>query len=193
MGHEVVRFPPYHCQYNPIELIWAQFKGRVADKNSTFKIADVEALVNKEIDAITADVWAKCGEHCAKLQEDDFHKAGLRDEIQSGAKQTVQFLRLATSVVVVVPIWEVSHCVGPLAPFSVVILWFGPESIEASPSTRFSKMAVLSSPSNRPSDYTSTFRVVIPFLIAMLSRVGFVRWKKLDLRQGLGVWEDQNQ
>jgi len=73
--------PPYHCQYNPIELIWAQFKGRVAEKNSTFKIADVEALVNKEIDAITTDDWAKCGEHCAKLQEEDFHKAGLRDEI----------------------------------------------------------------------------------------------------------------
>ncbi|KAL4090822.1 hypothetical protein QTP88_025592 [Uroleucon formosanum] len=81
MGHEVVRLPPYHCQYNPIELIWAQFKGRVAEKNSTFKIADVEALVNKEIDAITADDWAQCGEHCAKPQEDDFHKAGLRDEI----------------------------------------------------------------------------------------------------------------
>jgi hypothetical protein len=81
MGHEVVRLPPYHCQYNPIELIWAQFKGRVAEKNSTFKIADVEALVHTEIDAITADDWAKCGEHCVKIQEEDFHKAGLRDEI----------------------------------------------------------------------------------------------------------------
>jgi transposase len=32
MGHEVVRLPPYHCQYNPIELIWAQVKGEVAKK-----------------------------------------------------------------------------------------------------------------------------------------------------------------
>lgn len=24
MGHKVIRLPPYHCQYNPIELIWAQ-------------------------------------------------------------------------------------------------------------------------------------------------------------------------
>jgi len=81
MGHEVVRLPPYHCQYNPIELIWEQFKGRVAEKNSTFKIADVETLVHKEIDAVTADDWAKCGEHCVKMQEEDFYKAGLRDEI----------------------------------------------------------------------------------------------------------------
>lgn len=68
MGLEVLKFPPYHCQYNLIEPFWAQFKGRVAEKNFTFKIADVEALVNKEIGAITADDWAKCGEHCVKLQ-----------------------------------------------------------------------------------------------------------------------------
>jgi len=23
-GHRVIRLPPYHCQYNQIELIWAQ-------------------------------------------------------------------------------------------------------------------------------------------------------------------------
>ncbi|XP_060843069.1 uncharacterized protein LOC132923230 [Rhopalosiphum padi] len=81
IGHEVVRLPPYHCQYNPIELIWAQVKGRVAEKNSTFKIADVETIVHEEIDAVTPEDWAKCGEHCVKIQEEDFAKAGLRDEI----------------------------------------------------------------------------------------------------------------
>jgi len=81
MGHEVVRLPPYHCQYNPIELIWAQLNGRLAEENSTFKIDDVEALVNKEIDLVTADDWAKYGERCAKLQEEDFHRAVLRDEV----------------------------------------------------------------------------------------------------------------
>jgi len=44
MGHEVVRLPLYHCQYNPIELIWAQVKTNVAEKNSTFKIVYVEVL-----------------------------------------------------------------------------------------------------------------------------------------------------
>ena len=28
-GHEVLRLPPYHCQYNAIELIWAQIKGNL--------------------------------------------------------------------------------------------------------------------------------------------------------------------
>lgn len=22
-GHEVIRLPPYHCNFNPIELVWA--------------------------------------------------------------------------------------------------------------------------------------------------------------------------
>lgn len=26
-GHQVLRLSPYHCQYNAIELIWAQIKG----------------------------------------------------------------------------------------------------------------------------------------------------------------------
>lgn len=26
-GHQILRLPPYHCQYNAIELIWAQIKG----------------------------------------------------------------------------------------------------------------------------------------------------------------------
>jgi transposase len=28
-GHQVLRLPPYHCQYNAIELVWAQIKGKV--------------------------------------------------------------------------------------------------------------------------------------------------------------------
>lgn len=52
MGHEVVRLPPYHCQYNPIELIWAHVKSKVAEKNNTFKMADIEMLVNNALDAV---------------------------------------------------------------------------------------------------------------------------------------------
>jgi transposase len=81
MGHEVLRLPPYHCQYNPIELIWAQVKSEVASKNVTYKISDVEKLVNEALDAVTVDNWKKCVSHCEKLQDEDFIKEGLRDEI----------------------------------------------------------------------------------------------------------------
>lgn len=31
-GHKVLRLPPYHCMFNPIELIWAQIKSEVKKK-----------------------------------------------------------------------------------------------------------------------------------------------------------------
>jgi len=81
MGHSVVRLPPYYCQYNPIELIWAQVKNKVAELNTIFKIVDVEKLVNEVIDSVTAENWKRCVKHCEKLQDYDFIKEGLRNEI----------------------------------------------------------------------------------------------------------------
>lgn len=81
MCQEVVRLSPYHCQYNPIELISAQIKGEVARKNTTFKIDEVEKLLNEALDIVSVDNLKKCTEHCHKLQDEDFIKEGLRDEI----------------------------------------------------------------------------------------------------------------
>lgn len=81
MGHEVVRLPLHHCQYNPMELIWAQVKEKVAEKNATFKIADVEKLVHDALDSVTVDDWKNYTNHCHKLQDDDYVKEGLREQI----------------------------------------------------------------------------------------------------------------
>ena len=48
-GHEIVRLPPYHCQYNPIEMIWSQLKGLVGKKNKTFTIADLKTLTRDAV------------------------------------------------------------------------------------------------------------------------------------------------
>ncbi|KAL4153697.1 hypothetical protein QTP88_001530 [Uroleucon formosanum] len=81
MGHEVIRLPPYHCQYNPIELIWAQVKGEIANKNNSFKITDVEDLANIAIENVTVDNWKRCVDHCERLQNEDYIKEGFRDQI----------------------------------------------------------------------------------------------------------------
>lgn len=52
-GHELVRLPSYHCQYNSIELIWAQVKNEVVSKKKTFKIANVEKLTHEAIENVT--------------------------------------------------------------------------------------------------------------------------------------------
>jgi hypothetical protein len=44
-------------------------------------MSDVEILVNSALNAVTTEDWAKCGEHCNEIQEDDLIKEGLRVEI----------------------------------------------------------------------------------------------------------------
>jgi hypothetical protein len=41
-GHMVIRLPPYHPDLNPIEKIWGIVKNRVAAKNVTFNLRDVQ-------------------------------------------------------------------------------------------------------------------------------------------------------
>ncbi|PSN39355.1 hypothetical protein C0J52_26687 [Blattella germanica] len=68
-------------RYNPIEMIWAQIKGEVADRNNSFKLADVEKLLQgKRIDNTTVEQWSNCVRHAEQLQEDVFHKQINRDQ-----------------------------------------------------------------------------------------------------------------
>ena len=80
MGHEVIRLPPYHCQYNLIELIWAKVKREIADRNTTFRLAVVEKLMHEAIDNTTQEDWISRVRHAEQLQEDNFHKEVARDE-----------------------------------------------------------------------------------------------------------------
>lgn len=79
MGHEVIRLPPYHYQYNPIELIWAQIKVEVAKKNHTVKMANVERLTHEELDLVSKRDWEKYVELAEKVQDEDYEKEILRD------------------------------------------------------------------------------------------------------------------
>jgi transposase len=81
MGHEVIRLPPYHCQYNPIELIWAQVKNQVATKNKTSKMVDIEKLTHEALDSVTQHDWEKCVRHAEALQDQDNEKEIMRDSV----------------------------------------------------------------------------------------------------------------
>jgi hypothetical protein len=59
-GHQVVQLPPYHCHYNIIEVVWSQVNLEVAKKNKTFTVAEVERLVNIELDRVVQEDWASC-------------------------------------------------------------------------------------------------------------------------------------
>lgn len=68
-GITVLRTPPYHCELNPIELIWAQVKGFVARHNTTFKMKDVKLLFDQAIKEVTPENWRKVVHHVIKEEE----------------------------------------------------------------------------------------------------------------------------
>ncbi|KAM7306169.1 uncharacterized protein ISCGN_009909 [Ixodes scapularis] len=67
-GCSVVRLPPYHCKFNPIELIWAQIKNGVAARNTTFKIVDVGTLLKEEVDKVATDNWINAVRHVVDIE-----------------------------------------------------------------------------------------------------------------------------
>ena len=65
-GHQVIRLPPYHCQYNPIELIWGQVKNFIAKKN-TFKMVELKTLLQEALNSVTQENWANAVRHAKQL------------------------------------------------------------------------------------------------------------------------------
>ena len=69
--HEVLRLPPYHCEFNPIELIWAKIKNEVKKKNSNDKqtLKNVEEKTKCAINKVTAEDWKACIRHTRQVEE----------------------------------------------------------------------------------------------------------------------------
>ena len=56
-GHEIVRLPPYHCDLNQEELIWAQIQYFVAERNKTFKMKEIQKLFDEALEKVSAKDW----------------------------------------------------------------------------------------------------------------------------------------
>ena len=81
-GHEILHLPPYHCELNPIELIWSQIKGYVARQNNAFKLKPVVKLVENAIAQISTFDWKRACEHTAKIEEEYKTNDGIRPRQQ---------------------------------------------------------------------------------------------------------------
>nr|XP_023024938.1 uncharacterized protein LOC111513011 [Leptinotarsa decemlineata] len=77
----VLRLPPYHCELNPIELIWAQVKGYVARHYTTFKMKDVKVLFDQAIMEITSENWQKAIQHVLKEEDKMWELDNLVDQV----------------------------------------------------------------------------------------------------------------
>lgn len=65
-GHTVVRLPPYHCDLNPIELIWSLAKRKVAAQNVGSR--DIKQLTEEAFASITPADWKSCCDHVKKIE-----------------------------------------------------------------------------------------------------------------------------
>lgn len=76
-GHVVLRLPPYHCNLNPIELLWANIKSDVANNNSSFKLDDMKRITDQAIRKIPLDTIQKTFNHTEGIEKEYWKKDGL--------------------------------------------------------------------------------------------------------------------
>lgn len=80
-GHTVLRLPPYHCELNPIELVWSQVKGSIAGANKTFKLAEVELLTPGALQQVTPDDWKAYARHVIDVENKMWEADCLSDAV----------------------------------------------------------------------------------------------------------------
>ena len=58
-GHEILRLPPYHCELNAIELIWAEENNFVARENTEMTLECAEKLFRRKREELTVELCKK--------------------------------------------------------------------------------------------------------------------------------------
>lgn len=67
MDIKLLRLPPYHCEFNPIELVWARAKTAVAKKNLQYKLKFAMNVMKEEALKCDAKYWEKLHKHIIKV------------------------------------------------------------------------------------------------------------------------------
>ena len=67
-GHEIIRLPPYHCDLNPEELIWANIKGYVARNNNNFNMTSMKSLFDETVDHVSQTDWQNAIKHVLDVE-----------------------------------------------------------------------------------------------------------------------------
>lgn len=68
-GHRVLRLPPYHCHFNPIEMIWSECKRRY-DQNVFNRKASPDEILkmwNNVVENIPPSHWKNSVDHTEKI------------------------------------------------------------------------------------------------------------------------------
>jgi transposase len=83
-GHQVLRLPPYHCQYNPIEHIWGIAKNYYDHHMGSEGYGDdkVLSMWEKALQSISPEMWKNSVNHCDKLIKEHYEREILVDNVR---------------------------------------------------------------------------------------------------------------
>lgn len=81
-GFTVLRLPPYHCELNPIELVWSQVKRHVGMNNTKFKKHLMEQLIDNAFDNVSEIQWRNYCQHIQKVEDRMWEADNLQDDIE---------------------------------------------------------------------------------------------------------------
>lgn len=81
-GFTVLRLPPYHCELNPIELVWSQVKRHVGKHNTDFKKNLMAPLIDKAFESVTEQHWTNYCKHVEKLEQKMWEADNLQDDTE---------------------------------------------------------------------------------------------------------------
>lgn len=67
-GHCVYFTPPYHPELQPIELIWAQIKNKIANDPAS-KMEELERKIRAAVTQVDSTDWVKAFRHVQKFED----------------------------------------------------------------------------------------------------------------------------
>ncbi|OXA46169.1 hypothetical protein Fcan01_18959 [Folsomia candida] len=76
---KILWLPPAHCEFNPIELIWAIVKGYIAKHNPGNNLNGIYELSKKAVSNITPEMWRNCVHHSIKYEDKMWERDRLMD------------------------------------------------------------------------------------------------------------------
>jgi hypothetical protein len=77
----VCRLPPYHCELNPIEMVWNQIKRHVAVNNAQFKASFINNLIDNAFDAVSDNQWANYCKLVEHIEQEMWKADNLQDDV----------------------------------------------------------------------------------------------------------------
>lgn len=81
-GLTVLRVPPYHCELNPIELVWSQVKRHVAANNQKYDVKLMEPLIQNAFKSVSKQHWKNYCQHVEKIEDHMWKIDNLQDDVE---------------------------------------------------------------------------------------------------------------